>query len=59
MAVIRDYMDGACRIIVHDDSFRPPDEVKKIVGRVSQLVINEEIRKAMEAKKAEKNAGIV
>ncbi len=48
MAVIRDYMNGACRIIVHDDSIRPPEEVKQIIGRVSEIVINEEMRKHME-----------
>jgi len=48
MAVIRDYMNGACRIIVHDDSIRPPEEVKKIINRVSEIVINEEMRRHME-----------
>ena len=55
MAVIKDYMDGPCRIIVHDDSIRPPEEVKKIVERVSQMIINEEIRKAMAKKTAGKD----
>ena len=41
MAVIRDYMNGACRIIVRDDCIRPPEEVKKIIDRVSNIVINE------------------
>lgn len=48
MAVIRDYMNGPCRIIVHDDSIRPPEEVEKIIDRVSEIVINEEMRKHME-----------
>ena len=56
MAVIRDYMNGACRIIVRDDCIRPPEEVKKIIDRVSNIVINEEMRKHMEQlKKEQKN----
>ncbi len=53
MAVIRDYHQGACHIIVHDDCIRPPEEVKKIIARVSEIVINEEFRKYM----ARKNQG--
>ncbi len=51
MAVIKDYMHGACRIIVHDDYIKPPEEVKEIISRVSQIIIDEEFRKAMEKKK--------
>ncbi len=50
MAVIRDYMNGPCRIIVRDDSIRPPEEVKKIIDRVSEIVINEDFRRYMEQK---------
>jgi len=50
MAVIKDYMNGACHIIVHDDCIRPPDEVKRIIDRVSAIVINEEMRRHMEQK---------
>lgn len=57
MAVIKDYMDGECRIIVHDDSIRPPEEVKEIVKRVSQLIINEEVRKSMASKAAKDKTG--
>lgn len=51
MGVIADYWNGPCHIIVHDDSIRPPDEVKQIIHRVSQIVYQEELRKHM----AEKN----
>ena len=50
MAVIRDYMNGPCRIIVRDDSIRPPEEVKKIIDRVSEIVINGDFRRYMEQK---------
>lgn len=53
MAVIQDYMNGACHIIVHDDQIRPPEEVKQIIGRVSRIVYNEELRKYMEKKNQE------
>lgn len=45
MAVIRDYMSGPCRIIVHDDYIRPPEEIPDIIKRVSQIVLNEELRR--------------
>jgi len=50
MAVIKDYMDGECRIIVHDDYIQPPEKVREIVKNVSRIVINEEFRKSMEDK---------
>lgn len=53
MAVIRDYMNGPCHIIVHDDSIRPPEEVKQIIDRVSQIVYQEELRKHMQEKNGE------
>lgn len=52
MAIIRDYMHGPCRIIVHDDCIRPPEEVKKIIDRCWDLVLNEELRRHMEEKRA-------
>lgn len=52
MAVIRDYKNGNCRIIVHDDNIQPPDEVERIIERVSRIIIQEEIRKNLENKKA-------
>lgn len=45
MAVIRDYMNGPCRIIVHDDSICAPEEVQGIVDRVSAIVLSEELRR--------------
>lgn len=53
MAVIKDYMQGSCHIIVHDDYIQSPEEVKKIISRVSNLVINEEFRRVMAAKEAD------
>ena len=45
MAIIRDYMNGPCRIIVHDDSICAPDEVQEIIDRVSKIVLSEELRR--------------
>lgn len=50
MGVIADYWNGPCHIIVHDDSIQPPEEVKKIVQRVSQIIYQEEFRKHMQKK---------
>ncbi len=50
MAVIRDYYNGDCHIIVHDDFIRPPDEVKQIIDRVSELVINAEMARQRKAR---------
>ena len=47
MAVIQDYMNGACHITVYDDRIRPPEKVKKIIDNVSMLVYSEELRKHM------------
>ena len=51
MAVIKDYYNGPCHIIVHDDCIRPPEEVKRIIDRVSEIVLAEELRRQMERKK--------
>lgn len=45
MAIIKDYMDGSCRIIVHDDYIRPKEEVQEIIDRVSRIVLGEELRR--------------
>lgn len=50
MAVIQDYMDGPCRIIVHDDYIQPPEEVEKIIERVSRIVLQEDFRRQHEMK---------
>lgn len=47
MAVIQDYMNGACHITVYDDKIRPPEEVKKIIDNVSRIIYTEELRKHM------------
>lgn len=49
MAVIRDFMQGECHIIVHDDYIRPPEEVEKIIDRVSELVIAADMKRHMES----------
>lgn len=51
MAVIKDYMQGECHIIVHDDYIRPPQEVERIIDRVSELVIAADMRRHMESKR--------
>lgn len=48
MAIIKDYMNGPCHIIVYDDCIKPPDEVARIIDRVSRIVISEELRRHME-----------
>jgi len=47
MAVVQDYMNGACRIIVHDDCYKDKsqEEVKEIIDRVSLLVLGEELHR--------------
>lgn len=50
MAVIQEYMNGACHITVYDDKIQPPEEVQKIIDRVSRLVYSEELRRHMEKK---------
>lgn len=52
MAVVKEYVNGSCKIFIHDDSIREPEEVKKIIDRVSMIVINEEIRRSTENKKS-------
>ncbi len=54
MAVIADYWNGSCHIIVHDDCIRPPEEVKKIIYRVSQLVYQEDFRRYLQEKEKRK-----
>lgn len=48
MAVIKDYYQGQCHIIVHDDYIRPPEEVQKIIDRVSEIVYAAELKRYME-----------
>lgn len=55
MAVVKEYTNGACRIIVHDDCIRPPDEVKEIIDRVSEIVLSEEMSRHMQ--QLDKNIG--
>lgn len=53
MAVIKEYMNGSCRIRVHDDCIKGPEEVKKIIDNVSRIVLREELRREMERRKRE------
>lgn len=53
MAVIKDYMDGPCRIVVHDDFICAPEEVQGIVDRVSRIALSEELRRSVLARKKE------
>lgn len=53
MAVIAEYTrDTGCKITVRDDYIRPSEEVKKIIERMSQIVIDGERRRAYEAQKS-------
>lgn len=53
MAVIKEYMNGECRIIVHDDAICPPEKVKEIVDNCSRIVLDDlrarEVRKERDA----------
>lgn len=50
MAVIADYTtETGCRIIVHDDCIRPPEEVEQIIKNVSRIVLEEERKKLKKA----------
>ena len=53
MAVIKDYMNGPCRIIVHDDYICAPEEVQGIIDRVSTIVLSEELRRNTLKRKTE------
>jgi len=50
MAIIEEYTRNGCTVRVHDDCIRPPEEVKQIIKRVSQIVYSEEMRRHMEEK---------
>lgn len=55
MAVIQDYYNGNCHIVVHDDYIiRDPVEVQKIIDRVSRVVINEEFRRYVQSQEKQK-----
>lgn len=51
MALIEEYMNGNCKISVYDDCIQDPEEVQRIIERVSRLVIGEELKRAMQEKK--------
>lgn len=55
MAVIGTYKQGNCEITVHDDYIQPPEEVKRIIARVSRMVLDAEFRRQQEAKKKQSN----
>jgi hypothetical protein len=48
MAVISDYMDGACHIKVYDDCIRSPEESKEIMARAWGYAYEAERRKLRE-----------
>jgi hypothetical protein len=48
MAVISDYMDGACHIKVYDDCIRSPEESKEIMARAWEYAYEAERRKIRE-----------
>lgn len=49
--VIKEYMDGNCKITVSDDCIQPPEEVQRIIERVSMIVVAEERRRQYEKEK--------
>lgn len=53
MAMVKEYTDGNCKIYGYDDSVKSPEEVKKIIERVSRIVLNEEFKRVMEERKKE------
>ncbi len=57
MAVIKEYMNGNCKIVIHDDSIKGPEEVQAIIDRVSLLVLREEFRRTVERKQSENKGG--
>lgn len=54
MAVIKEYKQGECKIIVHDDYICAPEEVEKIINNVSRIIWNDlrcrEVKKRQEAR---------
>ena len=51
MAVIADYYNGPCHIIVHDDCIEPPEKVEKILEFVSKKDREAAFREYQKAKK--------
>lgn len=47
MAVIEDYISSTgCHVIVHDDCIvKTQEEVDRIIGNVSKIMLNEHLRK--------------
>lgn len=54
MAVVADYMDGNCRIIIKDDyAVKTEEEKQKILKNMAEIYVKHRLREAAEA--AEKN----
>lgn len=41
MAVIKDYYNGLCRIIVYNEEVRTAQETEEIIERISKFVLQE------------------
>ena len=59
MAVVATYKHGNCEITVHDDYIQPPEEAKRIIARVSGIILDAEFRRQQEARKKQNNPTIV
>ena len=56
MAIIQDYYNGACHIIVHDDYIiHDPVEIQKSIDKISKIVYQEAFRRHMEELETKKN----
>lgn len=54
MAIVDDYMDGNCRIIIHDDYVaKTPKEQEKILKNLAETYVKYRLREA--AEEVEKN----
>lgn len=60
MAVVKDYMDGNCRIVIHDDCcITDPDEVKKILDSIAEIYVRSRMKARLEEQmKTESNESV-
>lgn len=58
MAVIKEYMNGPCKITVYDDCIQPPEEVEKIIERVSRIVLQEDFRRQHEMRQKQQEGTV-
>ena len=52
MAIIADYMDGNCHIVIHDDCLvKDPEEIEKIKRRMAEIYYSRRLKDLEERRK--------